>query len=99
MSVLSREELRAALAAHPPLVEDVDPASQLQPNGIDLRLERVQRLVSPGHLGAADAVREPADGADLDADHEGWWDIHPGRFVVTYREPANLPKDLMALHR
>ena len=44
MPVLSREELRAALAGTPPLVEDVDPALQLQPNGIDLRVERVQPL-------------------------------------------------------
>ena len=39
MSVLSREELRAALAADPPLVEGIDPATQLQPNGIDIRVE------------------------------------------------------------
>ena len=37
-------------------VEDVDPATQLQPNGIDIRLERVQRLTSPALLGMADAV-------------------------------------------
>ena len=99
MSVLSREELRAALGSRPPLVEDVDLVSQLQPNGVDLRLERVQRLVSRGHLGAADAVREPADREDVDADAEGWWDLHAGPYVITYRERVNLPNDLMALIR
>src|SRR5688500_2075240 len=34
MSVLSREDLRAALASSPPLVEGLD--LQVQPNGIDL---------------------------------------------------------------
>src|SRR5260221_6463271 len=34
VSVLSREELRAALAVIPPLVEGIDPHTQLQPNGI-----------------------------------------------------------------
>ena len=99
MSVLSREELRAALDARPPLVEDVDVASQLQPNGIDLRLERVQRLTSRAHLGAADAVREAATREDVDPDGEGWWDLHAGPYVVTYRERVNLPTDLMALIR
>lgn len=99
MSVLSREELRAALAAQPPLVEDVDPSTQLQPNGIDVRLERVQRLTSPALLGAADAVREPSAREDVKPDADGWWDLHPGAYVIGYRERVNIPADLMALSR
>lgn len=99
MSVLSREELRAALAATPPLVEDLDAHVQLQPNGVDLRVERVQRLTSPGLLGAADAVREPAAREDVQADKDGWWDLHRGAYVITYREKVNLPNDLMAMLR
>jgi len=97
--VLSREELRAALAGSPPLVEDVDPALQLQPNGIDLRVERVQRLTSPGLLGSAANVREPAAREDMPADKDGWWDLHRGAYVITYREKVNLPADLMGLLR
>lgn len=99
MSVLSREELRAALAAHPPLVEGVDVATQLQPNGIDVRLERVQQLTSPALLGAADAVREPSAREDLKPDDDGWWDLHQGVYVIAYRERVNIPPDLMALSR
>lgn len=99
MSVLSREELRAALAADPPLVEDVDQATQLQPNGIDLRVERVQRLTSPARFGAADTAREPSARRDCTADTEGWWDLAPGAYVITYRERVNLPPDLTALIR
>lgn len=99
MSVLSREELRAALAARPPLVEDVDLETQLQPNGVDLRVERVQRLTSPALLGTADAIREPAAREGVKADDDGWWDLHQGAYVVTYRERVNIPPDLMALSR
>src|SRR5467141_100379 len=84
MSVLSREELRAALAADPPLVEGV---------------EIVQRLASPGLLGATDAVREPAAREDVPSDNDGWWELHRGAYVITYREKVNLPHDLMALAR
>ncbi|HUG55712.1 MAG TPA: deoxyuridine 5'-triphosphate nucleotidohydrolase [Candidatus Limnocylindrales bacterium] len=99
MAVLSREELRAALAADPPLVEDVDERAQLQPNGIDLRIERVQRLTSPALLGAADSVREPAAREDLAADGDGWWDLHQGAYVIGYREKVNLPNGVMAFAR
>ena len=99
MTVLSREELRAALAATPPLIEDADVHLQLQPNGVDLRVERVQRLTSPGLLGAADNVREPAAREDMPTDKDGWWDLHRGAYVITYREKVNLPTDLMALSR
>jgi dUTP diphosphatase len=97
MAVLSREELRAALAVHPPLVEDVDAASQLQPNGIDLRAERVQRLTSPALLGVSEAVREPAGREDVKTDEDGWWDLHQGAYVLTYREKVNVPPHLTAL--
>lgn len=99
MSVLSREELRAAVAGDPPLVEGIDADIQVQANGIDLRVERIQRLTSPGLLGAADALREPAAREDLESDKDGWWDLHRGAYVITYREKVNLPPDLMALAR
>ncbi|HUQ42710.1 MAG TPA: deoxyuridine 5'-triphosphate nucleotidohydrolase [Candidatus Limnocylindrales bacterium] len=99
MSVLSREELRAAVAGDPPLVEDIDPDVQIQTNGIDLRVERIQRLSSPGLLGATDSVREPAAREDVRSDKDGWWDLHRGAYVITYREKVNLPHDLMALAR
>ncbi|MDQ2950656.1 MAG: deoxyuridine 5'-triphosphate nucleotidohydrolase [Chloroflexota bacterium] len=99
MSVLSREELRAAVAGDPPLVEGIDPDVQIQTNGIDLRIERIQRLSSPGLLGASDSLREPAAREDLPSDKDGWWDLHRGAYVITYREKVNLPHDLMALAR
>lgn len=99
MSVLSREELRAALAGRPPLVEDVDVTSQLQPNGVDLRIERIQRLTSRGSFGQSDAAREPAAREDVAADPDGWWDLAPGAYVITYRERVNLPPHLTALIR
>ena len=95
MPVLSREELRAAVAKDPPLVEGIDVDVQIQTNGIDLRVERIQRLTSPGLLGAADAVREPAAREDVQSDKDGWWDLHRGAYVITYREKVNLPHDLM----
>ncbi len=99
MTALSREELRAALAAEPPLVEGLDAAVQVQPNGIDVRVERIYRLTSPGLLGSADHVREPAAREEYQPDADGWWDLHRGAYVIGYAEKVNLPNDLMALAR
>lgn len=97
MSVLSREELLAALAADPPLVEGIDPDLQLQPNGIDIRVDRVARLVSRGALGVD--AREPAERTEVPAGVDGWWDLAAGAYVIGYRERVNLPNDVMALAR
>jgi dUTP pyrophosphatase len=100
MSTLSREDLRRLLAATPPLLEDLtDVEQQLQPNGIDLRIDRVFKLTSPALLGAADSLREPAAREEIRPDADGWWDLHQGSYVVVLKEKVNLPPDLMALGR
>lgn len=88
------------LGATPPLVEEVaDLERQLQPNGVDLRIDRVFKLTSPALLGATDALREPAAREEIPPDSDGWWDLHQGSYVVSVREKVNLPNDLMALTR
>lgn len=99
MAVLSRDELREALSADPPLVEEVDEATQLQPNGIDLRVEQVHRLTSAPRLGAEDLARDPAEREELPPNQEGWWDLPAGAYVIGYAERVNLPTDLMAFGR
>lgn len=77
----------------------MDPRTQLQPNGIDLRVDRVQRLTARAALGEAEADRIAADRQDLPPGIDGWWELAPGAYVITYREKVNLPSDLMALAR
>ena len=35
----------------------------------------------------------------MGSDKDGWWELHRGAYVITYREKVNLPHDLMALAR
>lgn len=100
MSTLAREEIRRLLAATPPLVEDLaDVERQLQPNGVDVRIERIFKLTSAALLGASDALREPAAREELPPDADGWWDLHQGSYVIVVKEKVNLPTDLMAFAR
>jgi dUTP pyrophosphatase len=100
MPVLAREEIRRLLAHAPPIVEELgDVERQLQPNGVDLRIDRVFKLTSPSLLGETDALREPSAREEIVPDRDGWWDLHQGSYVMTVRERVNLPADVMALGR
>lgn len=103
-AVLGREALLAALAAAPPLVEGLrDPATQLQPNGIDLTLREVARFrpASPGRLAADPPAGAPAERVlaatePLVFDTAGGLDLAPGPYQITFNEVVHLPRDLMA---
>lgn len=98
--VLSREQLRELIESETPLVSgwgDLD--EQLQPNGFDLRLAEIQRHRGRGTIGISNAQRVlPAlDAVAIDAD--GFADLAPGIYHVTYEEVVSLPTNLMALGR
>lgn len=93
---LDAAELRRLIAADPPLLTGVDNLDQqLQPHGIDLRLDGIWRLAGAGRLGrdARDLPhREP-----LGFDAEGWADLPAGSYVCRLREAVCLPADVLAL--
>ena len=101
--VLGRAALRARLAATPPLLSEVaDEATQVQPHGVDLRLESVWRFTSAGGIG-----RDAPGGADrtlpareeLAFDAAGAVHLARGAYLVRFVEVVHLPTDLMALAR
>ena len=99
---LHREEIRRLITdGDPPLVADyVGLEAQLQPNGFDLTARAAARFVGPpGRLGASDDDRVLADVEPLEFDADGWADLPPGAYRVTFNEVISLPPDLMALGR
>jgi dUTP pyrophosphatase len=108
--VLGRAALLARLAADPPLVADLaDPARQVQPHGIDLRLESVWRFSSAGLLGGDAPPAAPAapprpervlpERESLPYAADGTLELSPGAYLVRFAEVVHLPLDLMALAR
>ena len=98
--VLSEGGIRRRLADDPPLVRDyVSVDAQLQPNGFDLTLATVQRHVGRGAVGLTNAERELAELLPLDFGEDGFVDLDPGIYHVTYNEVVALPLDVMALGR
>jgi dUTP pyrophosphatase len=105
--VLGRAALLARLAADPPLVRGLgDLASQVQPHGIDLRLESLWRFAGAGALGrdrgrgdAAAPDRILPEREPLAFDAQGALHLAPGAYLVRFEEVVQLPTDLMALAR
>ena len=97
---LNREEITRLLERNPPLIEGyVSLESQLQPNGFDLSLQDVSVFETPGVMGSADADRVLADTSLIAYDADGWIDLAPGPYLVSFNEVVNLPLDIMALGR
>lgn len=93
---LTGDEIRALLAGERPLVRDVaDIAIQLQPHGLDLRLESVWLPRGAGRLGWLERVLP--DRRPLAFGGDGWLHLDPGAYVVRFWETVDLPLDVMAL--
>lgn len=97
---LDRDSISSLVRGSPPLIEEyVSLEEQLQPNGVDLTLREVSRLISPGSIGAGPGRRELPATEPLSFDGEGWLSLTPGPYLITLNEVVNLPMDLMALGR
>ncbi len=79
---------------------DVDP-EQVQPNGVDLRLDAVLELVEPGSItreGTTIGEREPLTSVALGADENGaevseGYRLEPGGYILQYAEPVAIPEE------
>lgn len=98
--VLSEEEIRRRLSDQPPLVRDFRSIDQqLQPNGFDLTLADLQRHAGRGTVGIDNEERVLCELEQIAFDEEGFADLSPGIYHVTYNEVVALPLDVMALGR
>ena len=97
---LDRDSIGALVRQSIPLLEDfISLEQQLQPNGFDITLREVARLISGGSLGAAPDDRALSATEPLEFDSAGWLQLDPGPYLATFNETVNLPLDLMALGR
>ena len=97
---LDRDSISHLIEGSPPLVEHfLSLEAQLQPNGFDMTVRDVARMATPGAVGAEDADRVLSETEPLEFEPDGWLQLEPGPFLVTFNEVVNLPLDVMALGR
>ena len=83
-----------------PLVEGLfDLEEQLQPNGIDLCLDTVARILSPGAIGRDNMDRKIPETELVNFGSDEWVELLQGPYLVSFIEVVNIPLDLMALAR
>ncbi|PKB70510.1 MAG: deoxyuridine 5'-triphosphate nucleotidohydrolase [SAR202 cluster bacterium Io17-Chloro-G6] len=97
---LDRDSIGHLIEGLPPLLEHyLSLETQLQPNGFDMTLRDVAQLTTSGAIGAVNASRKLSETQRLEFGPDGWVELAPGPFLVTFNEVVNLPSDIMALGR
>jgi dUTP pyrophosphatase len=98
--VLSRKDIRRLIQQTPSLVEGyIDLEQQLQPNGFDITLRNIAMLQNMGQIATDNAQRQLPDLAPLIFDNQGFMELIPGSYIITYNEIVHIPSNLMALAR
>ena len=96
--MLSHEELVSLLNRKPPLVEQmIDPGIQIQPNGIELTLSRIEIHEEAGAIAFDNSERKLPATENIFFDEDGWVHLKKGSYKIVFNEIVNIPKDLAAI--
>ncbi|MGQ9706441.1 MAG: deoxyuridine 5'-triphosphate nucleotidohydrolase [bacterium] len=94
--IVSGELLLSYLKSKPPLVESVS-EDQIQPNGIDLSIDKIFRFKGSGSVRVID--RKLADVVEMKPDRDGWWHLGEGAYKVRIIEIVHIPIGLIGIAR
>ncbi len=98
MSMLSHDELISLINKKPPLVEQmIDPEIQVQPNGIELTLQRVEVHETSGSIAFDNSERKLPETKNIDFDDEGWIHLPKGSYKIVFNEVVNIPGNIAAI--
>ena len=97
---LDRDSIGHLIEGAPPLLEHfLSLEAQLQPNGFDMTVRDVAHLATPGAISVEDSGRVLSETEPMGFGPDGWLQLEPGPFLVTFNEVVNLPLNIMALGR
>ncbi len=96
--MLSHDELISLINKQPPLVEQmIDPDTQVQPNGIELTLQRVEIHAGAGCIAFDNSERILPQAKAIDFDDEGWIHLPKGSYKILFNEIVNIPRNIAAI--
>jgi dUTP pyrophosphatase len=96
-SVLSKSQIRALLRIKSPLIGNlINLNTQLQPNGVDLTVKQIEKIVSAGCVDFNNKDRKLSETVKMDFDGDQVF-LPAGAYKVIYNEIVHLPKDTMAI--
>ncbi len=96
--MLSRQSIARLVQDSRPLLRGYSSMEeQLQPNGFDLTVGEIYRLATPGSMGRDASDRAVSELEIMEFPTDGWLDLLPGPYLVTFSEEVSLPLSLMAI--
>jgi len=100
MAISSRAELREMLDRSSPLVEGIyDHEIQVEPNGVELTLQRIERFTNGGAVAYDNSERVLSPSKPIGFGSDGWVHLEPGVYKVIFNEVVNIPLDMAAIAR
>jgi len=100
MTVLTKSELLSLLGANPPIVDGIhDLTTQVQPDGIELTVQRIERFVHQGAITYDNKEREISPTTPIELDKNNWTYLEEGAYKVVFNEIVNIPNWLIAIAR
>ena len=96
--MLSHNELINLINAKPPLVEQmIDPDIQVQPNGVEMTLQRVESHENSGAVAFDNSERKLPPTKNFDFDDNGWLHLPKGSYKIVFNEIVNIPNNIAAI--
>lgn len=77
----------------------VDVKAQLQENGFELTVAKVEAFDGAGRVGFSNADRVLPGYTPLDWGEDGWLFLRPGSYKIIFNEVVSIPKDMCAIAR
>jgi len=97
-SMLRGEDIKRYLLESPPLIEGlIDASIQVQPNGVDLTVARIEAFLTRGGMGFEASARELSHTRSLGLESRKAIVLEPGCYKVAFNEVVNLPLNVVAL--
>lgn len=99
MAVLNDKQLKKLIEENDLVTDMIDPAVQVQSNGVELTLQSIKLFVNHGKLAFDNSERTLPKYDEISFDKDGWRWLMPGSYLITYNETVNIPKDCCAFSR
>jgi len=75
----------------------IDAKIQVQPNGVELTLQRVEIHETPGAVAFDNSERILPQTKTICFDEEGWVHLPKGSYKIVFNEIVNIPKNIAAI--
>lgn len=78
------------------LVQDyIDLNSQLQPNGFDMTVQKIERVTGKGTISTSGKMTPIL--LEIPTDDSGFWNLKNGLYIITFNEILNFPKGIAGI--